>query len=98
MVPSVFTPQVWDFPALTETKVPAGGVAWPALLSPQQAMVPSVFRPHVCFWPALTETKAGFAAPPGKASAPGAAPVFVPGGAGWIVQDATAAVARNKVV
>ena len=28
--PSLLTPQVWNHPALTETKEPAGGVAWPA--------------------------------------------------------------------
>jgi hypothetical protein len=29
MLPSVLTPQAWYSPALTEVKLPAGGVAWP---------------------------------------------------------------------
>ena len=48
-------------PALTEEKVPAGGVAWPKVLSPQQAMVPSVFTPHAAEERTLMEEKA----PPG---------------------------------
>lgn len=57
-MPSVLTPHVWYAPALTEVKVPAGGVAWfPWVLSPQHAMVPSVFIPQACIAPALTETK-----------------------------------------
>ena len=57
MEPSVFTPHVCSAPALTEAKVPGGGVACPRSLSPQQAMVPSVFTPHVWYQPALTEAK-----------------------------------------
>jgi hypothetical protein len=37
--------------------VPAGGVASPYSLSPQQATVPSVRTPHLWSIPALTETK-----------------------------------------
>ena len=55
--PLFLTPQVWIAPALTETKVPAGGVAWPAPLSPQQATEPLPLTPQVCPPPALTETK-----------------------------------------
>jgi hypothetical protein len=43
-------------PALTEAKVPTGGVALPWLLSPQQATVPSVLTPHAWMPPALMET------------------------------------------
>ena len=43
-MPSVLTPQVCQPPALTALKVPAGGVAWPMPLSPQQATVPSVLH------------------------------------------------------
>jgi hypothetical protein len=50
MVPSVFNPHVNSKPALTEAKVPAGGLS-----SPQQAMVLSVFTPHVWYQPALTD-------------------------------------------
>ena len=31
--PSLLTPQVWLDPALTETKEPAGGVAWPSSIA-----------------------------------------------------------------
>jgi len=41
-------------PALTSVNVPAGGVDWPKLLSPQQATVPSVLIPQVYTPPALT--------------------------------------------
>jgi hypothetical protein len=44
-------------PAVTEAKPPAGGVAWPRELSPQQTTVSSLFNPHVCNWPAVTEAK-----------------------------------------
>ena len=54
--PSLLTPQVWTHPALTETKEPAGGVAWPSQLPPQQATEPSLLTPQV-YYPALTETK-----------------------------------------
>ena len=59
MEPSVFNPQVWDHPALTEEKEPAGGEDRPPPSYPQQAMEPSVFNPQVCWdWdPALTEEK-----------------------------------------
>src|SRR5437762_2885867 len=43
-----------EFPALTWVKVPTGGVAWPYVLSPQQATVESALTPHVCRYPALT--------------------------------------------
>ncbi len=38
-------------------KVPAGGVAWPLLLEPQQARVPFVFTPQPWEPPALTAVK-----------------------------------------
>jgi hypothetical protein len=41
------TKQVCGPPAATLVNVPAGGLAWPYWLSPQQASVPSVFTPHV---------------------------------------------------
>ena len=44
---SVLSPQVWVSPALTEVKVPAGGVARPKPLCPQQATVASVRTPQV---------------------------------------------------
>ena len=44
-------------PALTETKEPAGGVAWPCSSLPQQAAEPSFLTPQVWSHPALTETK-----------------------------------------
>jgi hypothetical protein len=47
MEPSVFTPQVWSYPASTSVNVLTGGVLWPELLSPQQAMVALVFSPQV---------------------------------------------------
>ena len=46
-MPFVLTPQVWKPPALTAVKVPAGGVAWPLPLRPQQARVPFVLSPQV---------------------------------------------------
>ena len=58
MDPSPFTPQVWNHPALTEKKVPAGGVAWPYSSKPQQATDPSSFTPQVWRPPALTKRKA----------------------------------------
>ncbi len=45
--PSVFTPQVWVFPALTERKEPSGDEAWPSASLPQQATEPSVLMPQV---------------------------------------------------
>src|SRR5437773_193976 len=48
------TPQVCWSPALTWVNAPAGGVAWPAELSPQQATVLSVLTPQVWPPPALT--------------------------------------------
>ena len=56
--PSVFTPHVWNKPALTEAKAPPGGVAWPSSLSPQHSTEPSVLARHVCKAPALTAAKA----------------------------------------
>ena len=62
IVPSVLNPHANPMPALTEVKVPAGGVAvgrsthdWHA--KPQQVMVPSIFTPQVKLSPALTEVK-----------------------------------------
>ena len=60
---SVFTPQVWRPPALTEAnRTLRGGVAskaissdWSLTLQPQQMTEPSVFTPQVCESPALTE-------------------------------------------
>jgi len=47
MVPSVFTPQAKEpTEALTDAKVPAGGVASLKMLLPQQAMVSSVLTPQ----------------------------------------------------
>ena len=40
-------PQLWVLPALRAVKVPAGGVTWFALLSPQQTTVPFVRMPQV---------------------------------------------------
>ena len=55
--PLLLTPQVCNPPALTETKEPAGGVAWPTSSLPQQATEPPILTPQVCNTPALTETK-----------------------------------------
>jgi hypothetical protein len=41
-------------PALTDVKVPAGGVAWPEVFDPQQTMVPSVASAHAWSSPTLT--------------------------------------------
>ena len=51
------SPQVWMPPALTAVKVPAGGVAWPLPLRPQQATAPFVLIPQVWKPPALTAVK-----------------------------------------
>jgi hypothetical protein len=51
-VPSALTPQLWFLPAATEVKLPAGGLAWPELLSPQQATIPFVLSAQVCEPPA----------------------------------------------
>ena len=56
-MPLFFTPQANLSPALTDTKVPAGGVAWPESLLPQQAMVPAVFTPQANRVPVLTDAK-----------------------------------------
>ena len=53
----LLTPQVCPTPALTETKEPAGGLAWPYSSLPQQATEPSTLTPQLCSAPALTETK-----------------------------------------
>ena len=53
----LLTPQVCASPALTETKEPAGGVAWPNPLLSQQATEPLFLTPQVCNTPALTATK-----------------------------------------
>ena len=55
--PLLLNPQVCSYPALTETKEPAGGVAWRSSLLPQQAAEPLLLTPHVCTCPASTETK-----------------------------------------
>jgi hypothetical protein len=57
--PSLFTPHVCLALALTEAKLPAGGVPLPSISSPQQTTVPSLFTPHVCWPPALTVSPAG---------------------------------------
>ena len=57
-MPFVFIPQAWKPPALTAVKVPAGGVAWPLPLRPQQATMPFVLTPQVWKPPALTAVKA----------------------------------------
>ena len=57
MLPSLFTPQVCQWPALTKAKVPAGGAASRSSLKPQQAIVPSLLNPQVCQLPALTLAK-----------------------------------------
>jgi hypothetical protein len=44
---SDFSPHVKPPPVETETKLPAGGVALPSSLVPQQATEPSVFTPQV---------------------------------------------------
>ena len=54
--PSVFTPQVNSFPALTEVNSPYGGVAWRSESQPQQATEPSTMTPQLYPDPALTET------------------------------------------
>ena len=54
---SVCTPQLWEPPAETELKVPAGGVAWPESSLPQQASVSSVCTPQLWEPPAETELK-----------------------------------------
>jgi hypothetical protein len=57
-VPSVLTPQTKGPElALTDAKVPAGGVIQPFKLSPQQTTVPSVLTAQAKWLPALTETK-----------------------------------------
>jgi hypothetical protein len=47
MMSSLITPHVCAQPALTDAKVPAGGVASPLLLSPQQSTVLSLLTPQV---------------------------------------------------
>ena len=53
--PSVLTPQVCWFPALTEANSPDGDVAWPTTFHPQHSTEPSVLTPQVWPIPALTE-------------------------------------------
>ena len=43
-MPFVLTPQVWKPPALTDVKVPPGGVAWPAVSLPPAG--DGAVRPH----------------------------------------------------
>jgi hypothetical protein len=47
MTPFGLTPQLWEPPALSAVKVPAGRVAWPLLLSPQQATASVALNPQV---------------------------------------------------
>jgi hypothetical protein len=49
--------QVWNSPAPTLVKLPAGGFAWPYTFEPQQATVPVVVIPQVWYSPALTLVK-----------------------------------------
>ena len=65
-VPSVLTPQVNPKLALTDVKVPVGGVAWPELLLPQQAMFPLLLTPQAKRLPALMDAKV----PPGGVASP----------------------------
>ena len=44
---SGLTPQVWYFPALTDSNSPSGGEAWPPSSRPQQATGVQVFKPLV---------------------------------------------------
>jgi hypothetical protein len=53
-VPSVFTPQALEPPALTDTKPSAGRVAQ---VVPQQTTVPSVVTPQEHEFPALIDAK-----------------------------------------
>jgi hypothetical protein len=46
-VPSVFTPQVWENPALTWVKAPAGTVLSPELLLLQQTTDPPTLTPQL---------------------------------------------------
>jgi hypothetical protein len=46
-LPFARRPQVWEVPALTDLKLPTGGVDWPELLAPQQATTPLVRTAHV---------------------------------------------------
>ena len=55
--PPILTPQVCNTPALTETKEPAGGVAWLSPSLPQQATEPPILTPQVWNAPTLMETK-----------------------------------------
>ena len=55
--PSLPTPQVCRFPALTASKEPPGGVARPSPSQPQQATEALLLTPQVWNAPALTETK-----------------------------------------
>ena len=56
-MPSVLTPQLWEPPAVTALKVPAGGRGLAGASLPQQASVPSVFTPQLWEPPAETELK-----------------------------------------
>jgi len=50
-------PHVCQYAALTEAKVPGGGLDWPTSSDPQHSIVASVRTPHVYIRPALTEAK-----------------------------------------
>ena len=61
-MPSVLTPHVWKLLALTEAKVPEGGVAWPSsgaamAEKPEQVTLPSIITSQVYQHPALTEAE-----------------------------------------
>ncbi len=58
-MPSLRSPQVCPALALTWMKTPAGGLAWPLSLFPQQATVPSLRSPQVWKKPALTARAVG---------------------------------------
>ena len=59
-------PQVWLEPALTEVKVPEGGVASPYKSQPQQMTEPLDFTPQAWPPPTLMDVKV----PEGGVSAP----------------------------
>ena len=55
MKPSIFTPQLLQFPALTEVNLSSGGVSKPKAPMPQPETEPSVFNPQVKRVSVLTE-------------------------------------------
>ena len=89
-MPFVLSPQVWRAPALTAVKVPAGGVAWPLPLSPQQARVPFVRTP-------AGVVAAGAHRGEGARGRGGlAVRVRAPAGEGAVVLDAAGEVSRRR--